>query len=286
MTDNSRQIQASAEARVSPRGRRRSPFSAASTARWNQGSASTQSGLGAIDNNRLKPNPSPNPSSNRTGSNPLQQLATEGSEDSTAKLYTASVRTYLLPLCCVPIWPRWSLSQSPFTELCLHAPHPRTRRRLSGLRDISRGCCSSALCKPLGRHVTTVLKWVHDNERGPQALIYRHSGSNPSQNNVTPLIHEALQGAQQASASQKHRSRRWVSFSRRPPPSASARVLVFHPLAVSVAGLHHRLDSRHRETVRRLTKALGYTWKKAKSCSARPVLACDAPGLLSSCESC
>lgn len=49
--------------------------------------------------------------------------------------------------------------------------HPRTRERLLALRDIARGRCVSALCKPLGRHVTTVLKWVHDfNARGPRAL--------------------------------------------------------------------------------------------------------------------
>lgn len=102
---------------------------------------------------------------------------------------------------------RWSLSEESLTELCLHAPHPRTRERLLALRDISRGSCASALCKPLGRHLTTVLKWVHDfNEHGPQALIYRHSGGNPSQRQrLTPLIHEALQGAHQAAAQSKKR---------------------------------------------------------------------------------
>ena len=33
--------------------------------------------------------------------------------------------------------------------------------------------CVSRLCQPLGRHLGTVLKWVHDfNERGPQAVIF------------------------------------------------------------------------------------------------------------------
>ena len=68
---------------------------------------------------------------------------------------------------------RWSLNQESLTELCLHAPHPRTRERLLALGDIARGSCASALCKPLGRHLTTVLQWVHNfNERGPQALIF------------------------------------------------------------------------------------------------------------------
>jgi transposase len=73
------------------------------------------------------------------------------------------------------------------------------------LRDLARGSCASSLCKPLGRHLTTVLKWVHDfNERGPQALIYQHSGGTPSQKEtLAPLIHEALLGAQQAAARSK-----------------------------------------------------------------------------------
>lgn len=105
---------------------------------------------------------------------------------------------------------RWSLTVESLTELCLHAPHPRTRERLLALRDLARGSCASALCKPLGRHVTTVLKWVHDfNARGPQALIYRPSGGSPSQRErLVPLIHEALGEAQQAAARSKKRSAR------------------------------------------------------------------------------
>ena len=57
----------------------------------------------------------------------------------------------------------------------------------------------------------SINKWVHDfNERGPQALIYQHSGGNPSQKErLVPLIHEALLGAQQTAAQPKKR------FSRR-----------------------------------------------------------------------
>lgn len=105
---------------------------------------------------------------------------------------------------------RWSLTQDSLTQLCLQAAHPRTRERLLALRDIAGGTCASALCKPLGRHVTTVLKWVHDfNAHGPKALIYRHSGGTASQKErLAPLIHEALGGAQQAAAQSKKRSSR------------------------------------------------------------------------------
>ena len=122
---------------------------------------------------------------------------------------TARARTYL-HLMLRPDLARWSLTEESLTQLCLLAPHPRTRERLLALRDIARGCCASALCKPLGRHVTTVLKWVHDfNARGPQALIYRPSGGTGSRSEpVGTLIHEALRGAQQAAAQSKKRSSR------------------------------------------------------------------------------
>ena len=118
-------------------------------------------------------------------------------------------RTYLHPM-VRPDLARWSLTVESLTELCLHAPHPRTRERLLALRDIARGSCASVLCKPLGRHVTTVLKWVHDfNARGPQALIFLPSGGSPSHSErLGPLIHEALGDAQQAAARSKKRSGR------------------------------------------------------------------------------
>ncbi len=105
---------------------------------------------------------------------------------------------------------RWSLTEQSLTELCLLAPHPRTRERLLALRDITRGSCASVLCKPLGRHVTTVLKWVHDfNARGPQALIYRPSGGAGSHlQPLGPLVDEVLTQAQQAAAQSKKRSSR------------------------------------------------------------------------------
>ena len=105
---------------------------------------------------------------------------------------------------------RWSLSEQSLTELCLRAPHPRTRERLLALRDIARGTCASQLCQPLGRHLTTVLKWVHDfNQYGPQALLYRPSGGAAAKKQrLAPLIHEALGDARRAAAqSKKHRSR-------------------------------------------------------------------------------
>lgn len=105
---------------------------------------------------------------------------------------------------------RWSLTEESLTELCLHAPHPRKRERLLALRDIARGSCASRLCKPLGRHLGTVLKWVHDfNERGPQALIYRHSGGTPAHTSeLMPLLNEALSQAVHAAAQSKKPSSR------------------------------------------------------------------------------
>jgi hypothetical protein len=102
---------------------------------------------------------------------------------------------------------RWSLTEASLTELCLQAPHPRTRERLLALRDIARGSCASRLCQPLGRHLGTVLKWVHDfNERGPQALIYRHSGGTPPLDSaLKSLADEVLSEAVHAAAQSKKR---------------------------------------------------------------------------------
>ena len=51
---------------------------------------------------------------------------------------------------------RWLLTEESLTELCLQAPHPRTRERLLAVRDIAQGGCASRLSGPLGRNLGTV----------------------------------------------------------------------------------------------------------------------------------
>ena len=67
---------------------------------------------------------------------------------------------------------RWSLTPELLTLLCLEAAHSRTRERLLALRDIVQGTCAAQVSLRLQRHLSTVLKWVHDfNARGPAALL-------------------------------------------------------------------------------------------------------------------
>lgn len=106
---------------------------------------------------------------------------------------------------------RWSLTPELLTLLCLEAVHSRTRERLLALRDIDQGSCAAQVSLRLQRHISTVLKWVHDfNERGPSALLYLHSGGFPAQRpQLAPLLHEAIEQARQAASlpKKKHRSR-------------------------------------------------------------------------------
>ena len=105
---------------------------------------------------------------------------------------------------------KWSMSLEALTELSVHAPHPRTRERLLALLLLAQGWCAWSLHRTLGRDVHTVLKWVHDfNDRGPTALIYRHTGGSPAQRvRFAQLVHEAVEQARVAAAqpvSKKHR---------------------------------------------------------------------------------
>lgn len=107
---------------------------------------------------------------------------------------------------------RWSLTPELLTLLCLEAVHQRTRERLLAVRDIVQGSCAARVSVRLARHISTVLKWVHDfNARGPSALLYVHSGGCPAQRRqLAPLLHEAIEQARQAASlpKKKRRSRR------------------------------------------------------------------------------
>ena len=104
---------------------------------------------------------------------------------------------------------RWSLTPPLLTLLCLEAVHARTRERLLALRDIVQGSCAARVSDRLERHISTVLKWVHDfNERGPSALLYVPSGGFPAQRQqLAPLLHEAVEQARQAAALPKKKRR-------------------------------------------------------------------------------
>lgn len=104
---------------------------------------------------------------------------------------------------------RWGLTPELLTLLIIQSPCPRTRERLLCIRDIAQGSCASRLVASTGRHLGTLLQWVHAFEHGgPQALVYRHSGGRRSQRSeFQSLVAEAVQQAQaQAAVSKKRRS--------------------------------------------------------------------------------
>ncbi len=105
---------------------------------------------------------------------------------------------------------RWELSPELLTLLIVQSPCPRTRERLLCIRDIAQGSCASRLVTTMGRHLSTLLGWVHAFQQGgPQALVYRHSGGRRSQRQgMQALVAEVVQQAQAQAAVSKKRRRR------------------------------------------------------------------------------
>ena len=119
-------------------------------------------------------------------------------------LYAGTQRAYRLGMLRVDLQ-RWNLTPDLLTLLLLQTPCNRTRERLWALEQIARGSCASRLTGALGRHLGTVLKWVHDFERGGlEAIVYRHSGGRPRKRaQLAPLCEEVLSTACEQAAAQK-----------------------------------------------------------------------------------
>lgn len=105
---------------------------------------------------------------------------------------------------------RWELTPELLLALLLETPCPRTRERLWALQQIAMGSCASRLTQMLGRHLGTVLKWVHDfNRGGLPALCYRHSGGRRRERTqFAGLVDEALRTAVEQAAQRKKAHRR------------------------------------------------------------------------------
>ena len=73
---------------------------------------------------------------------------------------------------------KWNQSLQDLRLTSLNASHPRTRERFHALYLIASGQFNATTCAAhVGRQDETVLAWVHlYNERGPDALVYRHTG--------------------------------------------------------------------------------------------------------------
>jgi hypothetical protein len=73
---------------------------------------------------------------------------------------------------------RWHQSLEDLRLTSLNAAHPRTRERFQALYLVASGHFNASSCAAhIGRQDETVLSWIHlYNQRGPQALVYRHYG--------------------------------------------------------------------------------------------------------------
>jgi hypothetical protein len=76
---------------------------------------------------------------------------------------------------------KWGQSLADLRHLALYAPHPRTRERFLALAQIADGTHNATTwAAQFGRQDDTVLAWVHRyNQRGPESLTYRRTGSRP-----------------------------------------------------------------------------------------------------------
>ena len=76
---------------------------------------------------------------------------------------------------------KWNQTPDDLREEAMNAPHPRTRERFLALYELTQqGCGATAMARRVGRHLQTLIRWVHrDNEVGPQALVFEHTGGVP-----------------------------------------------------------------------------------------------------------
>jgi hypothetical protein len=73
---------------------------------------------------------------------------------------------------------KWDQSADDLRQEAMNAPHPRTRERFLALYDLAcQGQGASAVARATGRHLQTLIRWVHRyNASGPLALTFEHTG--------------------------------------------------------------------------------------------------------------
>lgn len=75
---------------------------------------------------------------------------------------------------------KWKQTPEDLRRASIEAAHPRSRERFLALYDMTQGSCPSRLAEQAGRNAQTLMQWVHwYNERGPEAIFYRHTGGWP-----------------------------------------------------------------------------------------------------------
>jgi transposase len=75
---------------------------------------------------------------------------------------------------------QWGQSIEFLREQALEAVHGRTRERFLALYEICQGKSASQVARKSQRNPQTVMGWVHEyNEKGPEALMFIHTGGHP-----------------------------------------------------------------------------------------------------------
>ena len=73
---------------------------------------------------------------------------------------------------------KWNQTADDLREAALTAPHARTRERFFALYELTQqGRGATAVARRLGRHLQTLIRWVHRyNAEGPAALEFVRTG--------------------------------------------------------------------------------------------------------------
>ena len=75
---------------------------------------------------------------------------------------------------------RWGQTIDDLRAAAFEAEHFRTRERFLALYEIAKGSNATRVALETGRCDEAVMMWVHAyNERGPDALVFRHTGGRP-----------------------------------------------------------------------------------------------------------
>ncbi len=77
-----------------------------------------------------------------------------------------------------PDFEKWGQSPKEILKLSLETEHKRTRERFQALYMIGTGQANATQwAQAIGRQNVTIINWVHSyNAKGPEAMVYRHSG--------------------------------------------------------------------------------------------------------------
>ena len=139
-------------------------------------------------------------------------------------------------------------------DQALNASHPRTRERFLALYEISQGESATQVAWQTQRNPQTVMSWVHRyNSSGPESLTFRDTGGHPSvlSAEVEQAFYETIREA--------------LTFAATPPQERLSSPIPRWTLKRLVSWVKQKFNlDCCRETLRKVLKQLGFSWKKAR----------------------